>query len=154
MPFFEWSERMSVGVAELDSDHQALIQLINRLHDALNHDEGRSALDQIFESLAVYIETHFAREELVMEACGYPEISEHKQQHLNFTQNTHYVRDRYFRGEDAEVGHDLLNQLKDWWNHHILLLDMGYKTYVEDNDLVDQLVQTFGPGLSEGDGRG
>ena len=95
MPFYEWSERMSVGVAELDSDHQALIQLINRLHDALENNEGRLALDQIFESLAVYIETHFAHEEQVMEACGYPEISEHKKEHLKFTRNIHYIRDRY-----------------------------------------------------------
>ncbi len=65
MVFFQWSERMSVGVAELDADHQTLFRLIDRLHDAVEFNEGRSALDQIFESPSSYIETHFAHEERV-----------------------------------------------------------------------------------------
>ena len=146
---YEWSESMSVGVPLLDSDQKALSQLINQLHNALEDKEESSVLDQIFESLVAYIELHFEREEQVMEVCGYPEISEHKAEHLCFTQNMHYMRDRYFSGEGAPVGRELLVYLKDWLNHHILIHDMAYKPYVEDNELADQVARLFGAGLSE-----
>jgi hemerythrin-like metal-binding protein len=149
MSFYEWSEFMSVGVPLLDSDHKALIQLINQLHDALEDKEESSVLNQIFERLVAYTEVHFAREEQVMEACGYPGISEHNKEHLRFTQDMRYMRDRYFRGEEAGVGCELLDYLKDWLNRHILIEDMAYKPYAEDNDLIDQVARKFGPGLSE-----
>ena len=31
MPKLEWSDRLSVGVPELDEDHRTLIQIINNL---------------------------------------------------------------------------------------------------------------------------
>jgi hemerythrin-like metal-binding protein len=151
MSFYEWSESMSVGVALLDSDHKALVKLINQLHNALEDKEESSRLDQIFQNLIAYIELHFEREEQVMEACNYPEISEHKEEHLSFTQNMYYMRDRYFSGEAAGVGRELLIYLKDWLNHHILIQDMSYKPYAEDNELADQVAQIFGAGLSERD---
>jgi hemerythrin-like metal-binding protein len=144
---------MSVGVPLLDSDHKALVQLINQLHNALEDKKESSILDQIFESLVAYIELHFEREEQVMEACGYPEISEHKEEHLCFTQNMHYMRHRYFNGEGAEVSRELLVYLKDWLNNHILIQDMAYKPYVEKNELADQVARIFGTGLSERDSR-
>jgi hemerythrin len=154
MSFYEWSESMSVGVPLLDSDHKALIQLINQLHNAVEDREESSVLAQIFESLVAYIRLHFEREEQVMEACGYPEISEHKEEHLYFTQNMHYMRDRYFSGEGAGVGRELLVYLKGWLRHHILTQDMAYKPYAEDNDLADQAARICGAGLSERDSGG
>lgn len=35
MPFMEWSDTLSVNNATIDSDHKRLIELVNRLHDAL-----------------------------------------------------------------------------------------------------------------------
>lgn len=149
MSFYKWSESMSVGVPLLDSDHQALIQLINQLHNALEDEDELSVLDQIFENLVVYVELHFEREEQVMEACGYPAIAEHKEEHLCFFENMRYMHDRYFNAEGAGVGRELLVYLKDWLNHHILIQDMAYKPYAEDNDLADEVARIFGLGLLE-----
>ena len=130
MPFFQWSQSMSVGVALLDSDHQALIRLINRLHEHLEITEEPDLPDDIFEKLVAYIDYHFAREEEVMQDCDYPMFADHKDEHLMFTQEIRYVRDRYVSGDDATVGQDLLHYLKNWLTHHILIQDMDYKTYV------------------------
>jgi len=135
MPHLVWTDRMSVGVDGLDSDHKELMRLINRLQDALDGGEGRAILDRVFDSLAVYTETHFAREEQVMEACSYPAIAEHRREHQNFLLNMRYIRDRYFQGEGVEAGYDLLDQLREWWSHHILLQDMDYKSSVEAFDV-------------------
>ena len=154
MPFYTWSESMSVGVALLDSDHKALIETINRLHDAVEDGDEPQVLDGIFDGLVAYIEYHFAREERIMEVCGYPTATEHAAEHLRFAQNMRYNRDRYFRGEEAGVGRELLDYLKDWLTHHILIDDMAYRPYAEGNPSTDRVAEALGPGLWERDGFG
>ena len=147
MPFFQWRESMSVGVALIDSDHQALIQLINRLHDHLETEQAPEVLDQTFDRLVAYIDYHFAREEKVMEACGYPSLDEHREEHLSFTRQIRYVRDRYVKGGGEEIGQDLLEFLKNWLTHHILIQDMDYKAHTDGDPRAQDAAQRFGPGL-------
>jgi hemerythrin len=63
----------------------------------------------------------------------------------------HYTRDRYFRGEEAAIGRELLDYLKDWLNRHILIEDMAYRPYVEGRRQVVQVAEALGPGLFERD---
>ncbi len=65
MPFYIWSQSMSVGMPEIDSDRKALICLINRLHDNL-HTKSATVLSEFLDSLIACVEFHFAREERVM----------------------------------------------------------------------------------------
>ena len=84
MAFYEWTETMSVGVELFDSDHKALIGLINRLHEGLDEDKP-APLGEIFDTLIAYTELHFARAEKGLEVCGYPEVEIHRDQHAGFT---------------------------------------------------------------------
>ena len=148
MPYYEWTETMSVGVALFDSDHKALIGLIDRLHDSAEREEP-APLDEIFDRLIAYTELHFAREEKGMEACGYPEIEIHRDQHAGFTDRIYRARERYRGGADPALTRELLEYLKLWLNHHILIQDMAYKPYVEHNWWAREVSRVFGPGLAD-----
>ena len=149
MAFFQWSEAMSVGVAVLDSDHRALIDLINALHDGLEFGDEPTELAVVFEQLVIYVDHHFAREEGVMDACGYPASAAHREEHRRLAQDMHYIRDRYIKGGEPRIGRELLDFLKDWLNHHILIQDMHYKTYLAGNQRAGEAAERFGPGLSD-----
>ena len=151
MPFYQWSEAMSVGVPVLDSDHRALIDLINALYDGLEFGDEPAKLDAVFERLVIYVDYHFAREERVMDACGYPGAETHREEHEKFAQDIHYIRDRHIRGHETDVGQDLLNFLKDWLNSHILIQDMHYKKYAAGNQQAMEAAERFGPGLGDPD---
>jgi len=151
MPFYRWSESMSVGVALLDSDHKALIDTIDRLHFAVEAGEAPEILDQIFDALVAYVEHHFAREEAVLAACAYPGAAAHKAEHLKFAQDMRYTRDRYFRGEEAAIGRELLDYLKNWLSQHILVEDMAYRPYAEGKSQAEQAAEALGLGLFERD---
>ena len=86
---------------------------------------------------------------MVMEACGYPSLDGHKEEHLRFTQEIRYVRDRYVRGGDAGIGQELLDFLKNWLTHHILIQYMDYKPYSEGDPRANDAAERFGPGLLE-----
>jgi hemerythrin len=149
MTFFTWSDQMSVGVDLIDSDHKALIALINELHEAFENGDEPELPSDTFGRLIDYIDHHFLREEAVMEACGYPGVRQHKTEHGRFTHEIRYIQDRYVRGEETKAGEDLLNYLKVWLRRHILVDDMAYRPYAEGNEEAIDVADNYGPGLNE-----
>ena len=149
MAFYKWTEAMSVGVPLVDSDHRALIGVINRLHDRVEGDGKPSDLAEIFDALIAYTEFHFAREEKVMAACNFPPAKSHQEEHASFTQRIYDLRERHARDPSAAMMHDLLDYLKDWLSHHILIQDMAFKPFAENNEAANEVARMFGPGLSD-----
>ena len=144
MPFYEWSESMSVGVHLLDDDNKRIIGIINQLHECVQHGSPTDVLDDIFDSLIAYVEFHFSREEKVIEACGYPYAKIHQEEHVMFTEHIYKMREGQLRGTGPAIDNKLVDYLKNWLNHHILILDMGYQSYVLDHPMADEVALAFG----------
>jgi len=154
MTFFTWSDDLSVGVELIDSDHKALIGLINELHEACEDEESPELPADTFARLIDYIEHHFLREEAVMLACGYPNADAHKSEHGRFTHEIRYIQDRYVRGEETKAADKLLTFLKNWLRRHIMVDDMAYRPYAEGNEEAIDVADNYGPGLNELTGTG
>lgn len=146
MAFIKWSEAMSVGVPRLDRDHKILIGLINRLDEA-SADGGDSRSRMMAEALEVllaYTIFHFSREEAVMEACGYPALGQHHEEHRVLTREVQELQQRFHQDVCSLAEFDILHFLKGWLNHHILLQDMAYRPYVQGHPDVDAVAEAYG----------
>jgi len=131
----QWSGRYSVGIKELDMQHQRLISLINRLimvseTHSIHSEIIKSALGEMTE----YAQVHFKAEEKLMEAYGFPLLKEHKSSHLDFQVKTMDLYEG--KGLSAEqIADDISNYLGNWLTHHILQEDMAYKDFLIDKGL-------------------
>ncbi len=131
----QWGSRFSVGIKELDMQHQGLIRLINRLilvseTHSIHSDIIKSAL----EEMTAYAQVHFKAEERLMEAYDFPLMKEHKKSHLDFQVKTMDLYEG--KGQSAEqIAEDLSNYLGNWLTHHILQEDMAYKAFFSDKGL-------------------
>lgn len=137
---------MSVGVPELDEDHRVLIRIINQLAESKDNEDHVAILRQCLYSLLRYAEFHFAREEKVMAACGFPGFTHHKEEHRAFTAHMQGLAETLDDDElpAAEiVNQDLLYYLKDWLNHHILIEDMSYRRMAESSASAREAAKTF-----------
>ena len=94
MSEFVWTEAMSVGVSTLDADHRCLVRIINLLHDAEGNDTGR-VIEIVMEALNRYARFHFAREEQVMAACGFPALGVHRAEHVSFSRSLAAIPERH-----------------------------------------------------------
>jgi hemerythrin len=145
MSVIRWSEAMSVGVARLDRDHQVLIGLINRL---AVYDSGKAAeapvVAEVLSALVAYTRFHFRREERVMEACGYPALETHREEHRLLADEVAALSVRFREAPDRVSHQDLLRFLTDWLNHHILLQDMAYREAIADPAEAERVARTFG----------
>ena len=76
----QWEPAFSVGHELIDSQHQALLALCNRLGDHCAADPGDArdlAFDQDFDHLKALAQAHFKAESAWLTQHGYPALEEH-----------------------------------------------------------------------------
>ncbi|HEX8988310.1 MAG TPA: bacteriohemerythrin [Rhodocyclaceae bacterium] len=129
--FFAWTDSMSVGRPELDSDHKRLIGIINRLWLA-EGDGNRQVIEFVLDDLVHYTEFHFRREEQMMAEVGYPDFERHREIHQAICRRLEEIRWEYFQGIREGLRGEILEFLKDWLNNHILVEDMRYRPFLSD----------------------
>ncbi|MBL6933047.1 MAG: hemerythrin family protein, partial [Rhodospirillales bacterium] len=117
---------MSVGVQALDDDHKILVGCLNDFIDACENDEGILVTDSIFSILLDYTGYHFAREEKVMEVCGYKGLAAHKELHQALAEKVVENRTRFVLNRDGELDEEVRQFLLHWLQKHILGCDMDY----------------------------
>ena len=126
---FIWDKRFETGIPELDSQHRALVQLINSLGHILasesDVDGFEKALLDVFDELSAYIEYHFKFEERLMDTdlCDEQHALAHKRAHAEFVE---YIANARVEAEQrpAEVSGRALIFLAKWLMTHIIGTDM------------------------------
>ncbi len=125
MPLIEWSDSLSVQIAEIDAQHQQLVGMINELHDAMKAGRAQHSLGNIVTRLAYYAETHFATEERYFTDYAYPRASAHTAEHHAFMEKVKgYERD--LTAGRLMLSMDVMKFLGDWLVRHIQGVDQQY----------------------------
>lgn len=125
MVFMPWNEALEIGIAEIDEQHQWLVNLTNQLHSTMSSENTDSQqIGEILEQLVDYTMNHFIVEEELFERLGYPETDAHKAQHNVFCKRIMDLLDRHDNGE--VVGVETLELLRNWLLHHICKVDKAY----------------------------
>lgn len=130
MAMIEWTPAFSVGIGSLDADHRMLISLLNQLDDAITRGEPRETVRRVLDGLLDYSDYHFAREEALMAACGYPDVEAHTRTHRTLRAQVADIRDRYVRNPETIHAREVLIFLKNWLKAHILGRDKLYQPFM------------------------
>ena len=129
MVFVEWSEKLSVGMPEIDDQHKELINILNRLHAAMAEGKGKMVLKDTLADLADYTVTHFYTEERYMTRYRYPRLAEHKAEHEAFVAKVKQFQADFDAGK-ATMSIDLMKFIKDWLVTHITGTDMAMSAVI------------------------
>jgi hemerythrin len=134
MPYIEWSDSFSVNIKEIDEQHRKLIDMINKLHDAMLANNGREVQAEIIFEMLEYVSYHFIAEEKYMSSFGYPDFDAHKREHLEFAAEVADLKARIDRGA-LILSIMPLSLLRDWLQNHILGTDMKYSEFFNSKGL-------------------
>jgi hemerythrin len=129
MSYFDWKPEYSVKVAEIDRQHQKLVDLINDLYAAMEAGKGRQAVSAAVAGLVKYTETHFTYEEKLLEANAYPGLQSQKKEHEAFVAK---IKGFQTQAESGQIGLSVQIGafLKDWLITHIQKSDQKYTAHL------------------------
>ena len=129
MGIFEWSEKYSVNIKEIDNQHKKLIGMVGQLNSAMRQGKGKDALGKILADLIQYCRTHFADEERIMKAGGYPDYEAHKAKHKWMTDRVAEIFREYQEGR-ATITLEVMKFLENWVDQHIMGTDKQYASFL------------------------
>ncbi len=123
MSLITWTDKYSVGVEEIDAQHQQLIAIVNALHDALVAGSGKDSLGKILDELVDYTAYHFDAEEKLMKLHGYDEHIKHVVKHKDLIRTAVELQSTVKTGATV-LTLSAMDFLRYWLTHHILGSDM------------------------------
>lgn len=119
MPLMTWTEKMSVGIGVIDTDHQKLVSMVNELYDGIQAGKGKEKLGSVLDALVDYTKMHFAREEKFFAQTAYPEAAAHQKEHAALTKQVADVQGKFKAGATSTLSLEVMNFLKNWLITHI-----------------------------------
>lgn len=124
----EWSPRLMVGEASIDSQHQRLVALFNELSESLHSAAPQARIAQVLSALLDYTQFHFAHEAALMKKHGFPGQRNHLAAHDHLVEMALEYKRRFEAGEN--IGVDLISFVRDWLTNHILKTDRELANFI------------------------
>ncbi len=128
MSVAHWSPNLSVGVEELDSDHQELIDVLNQLDVQVGRAAGHDKIAQTLDELISRTGAHFRREEEIMARENYPDAEHHAMVHQALREEIEAFRKEFAAG--MEIGPEITEFIKRWLISHIMESDKHLGGYL------------------------
>ncbi len=123
MALLKWIDRYSVEIEAVDYEHKKLIDLINRLFDAVSAGIAKTHGSALFGDLLRDISAHFALEERFMRERRYGCLLEHKDHHEKLLDEIRDIMDAYETDDDVDSS-ALARLLDAWFSIHLETHDL------------------------------
>lgn len=135
MKFVQWiDDKYSVGIQNIDEQHQMLIKIINEVFEAKTKDLGKVTIAGVLKRMADYAQIHFKDEEALMAEYGYPELEGHREAHQYFITKVGEFN-RGFNLDQDTLTEDMLDFLKNWLLKHIMETDKRYGPFLNERGI-------------------
>jgi len=122
---FPWNANFETGIAEIDSQHQRLVELLNLLVSHLTQQSDAPMLNDIFDQLKDYTVVHFATEEALWHEAFAGDAWEtgHQAGHAGFVEEVLRLKAEEGEKPFEEVIEDIVGFLTHWLALHIIESD-------------------------------
>jgi hemerythrin len=131
---FQWDEKYSVGIHSIDSQHKEIFLHLNKLLEAMKLGLASDVITPIILDLEKYAVLHFQKEEYFFQRFNFQGSADHIKEHNDFTKKVTSLKEDLKSGK-ITLSFELLNLLKDWIDHHILIVDKQYVECFRQNGL-------------------
>lgn len=127
MDSFRWDKHFVTGLADVDQQHQRLVDIINKFGDLLAENKVASHdIEKVVKELTAYAQYHFQEEEALMTASGVDPRHRvrHIETHQSFLHELNAMHSSIHQ-DDTDSAKQLLDFLTHWLAYHILGADQN-----------------------------
>lgn len=138
-----WSDEYRIGHQEMDGEHITLFALLNQLDINIGANDSATCVGDLLRALLSYISFHFAHEEALMAAYGYPNLPQHTSAHEALIAETCRLGQRAGSVDGKAVALEIRGFVRDWLPRHIREEDLRYSTHIREVDQATVGLGTF-----------
>ncbi len=133
-----WNDGLLIGVKVVDDDHKNLLDIINKLSEAVNEDTNKKEFEILFDKLEMYAKEHFSREEVLLKKCAYKDFDNHQYQHQFFANKIIELKKSFFSKDDYFNQKEVITFLTDWLMNHIVNEDLKFINCLQKVGLIEE----------------
>ncbi|PWC32144.1 bacteriohemerythrin [Azospirillum sp. TSO22-1] len=126
----QWTEVLSVGVDQIDEEHQHFIRLLDRFNHAETRSLPEAELYAMLAEVVLYTEQHFTNEEGLMRDAGYPFLDQHHMMHDIAEQEVHRLASG--TASEEEIREVLGRFMLNWLVLHIQSADRKFGEWLQE----------------------
>lgn len=125
MPLIEWDSSFNLNIPQIDKQHEKLIQIINKLADAVHNENNYNTILYTIKHLIDYSKYHLMTEEFYFNISDYPEKDYHTDEHNDFLLKLQNYTERIER-DDLIQATEVLDYLMTLFMDHIIGTDKKF----------------------------
>ena|ERR1700674_3484117 len=125
MTLFKWDNKYSVNIEDLDNQHEALFDIMNKLYNNYMVKDNSNHIAPLLEELVSYTNYHFASEEINMKNKGYKDIDKHISEHTIFKERIYELQQKNKNNIVVPLEYIGL-YLGNWLINHVMEEDKKY----------------------------
>ena len=129
-----WSDSLSVGVAEIDAEHRQFVTRINELNHAIVEGKDKPTVERLLDLMFMEATHHFWHEQRLLAHWKYPQRAEHTAKHAQLIAQFERVMKEF---EHAGVSFTWALKglyIKQLLVEHLLREDMKYRDFLRRRD--------------------
>lgn len=125
-----WSDYLSVGVPEMDVEHQQFISRVNDVNKAIVEAENKATVTHLLDLMLMEATRHFLHEQQLLEQWKYPEAKAHAEKHAQLAARFRRAMKEIQEADLSYVWAFKGLQIKQLLVEHLLHEDMEYRDFL------------------------
>lgn len=134
----ELDASLLTGFESIDEQHSLFLAMLTELGAQIETGHHRQGLLDAFQGMRLYADGHFADEERLMEAWGYPELAAHQRLHETFRGMAADLESRLGEGPGL-LSLETLEFLGAWFIGHIRNEDLRFAAFADAGRLSQKM---------------
>ena len=122
-------DTLTVGIEEIDEDHNKLVNLLNILNHSITEGAATDYIEAVLDELINCTVWHFSHEERLMLKYGYDGYEEHRTEHQDLIDSARELKKKFIQMRKLDEKEDLVF-LERWLTEHILVADTRLASYL------------------------
>ena len=132
----EWLESYTVGIAEIDTEHRALIERLSDIQDVMKGRTVNGTLVGLFDTFIAAAENHFFHEESFVRLLSPDDGARHRREHGELLARATHARD-IICSNPAE-GEKAFEELVSFLIDDIILADGELRTVAQEQAVLNR----------------
>ncbi len=125
-----WTAKLSVGIPEVDREHQRFLSLVNDLVAFIAEGKGKAQIERQMRLVLADTISHFEHEERLFLEYGYPEAERHAGLHSQIRKRLFRVMGDIRASDPDSTWADKALQVRQLLVDHLIQEDAKYRGYL------------------------